>query len=474
MLLIIIDISVERDNFAAVKKLFLFSSVLFSVALGLNEMSLAQAPFSLPPRGYILPPPGGGGYAPRPEAAPPASAPRYPRAAAVPDEARPVVAKAKVKAKKAAPPVVAKAAPKKTAAVAKGSSAATKKAAVASNKQPAAAVAKAVPAATKPSGSELARELHPSAKRSLPKSDDAPAKAPKFDDDALIVIAKPIRKVSLNHPWAMPGAGKWMAKMTAQASRKAAPSVLDQPPSIAEVDAPTPLGPESSRIPLSDLSAEEPEISHPVVAEIPPVRVEPTSPKVAAPAAPTPVTVQPTLAAVRPVAFKPAAREGASDFTPGGAKFAEPPPLPPAKPIGNMSSGLGNLTINADRADTDNEKNIASFHGDVELSCERFQMKADHVVANLGDESTGGGLKKVVGEGNVTVRMFGADSPGYVGSGSRAVYDPIKETIILSGWPKIEEGTKALVANAASTEILIDTKTNHLTTSGSTKTLIRQ
>ena len=123
--------------------------------------------------------------------------------------------------------------------------------------------------------------------------------------------------------------------------------------------------------------------------------------------------------------------------------------------------------------DNDNVRNIASFHGNVNLSCDRFQMKADKVVANMG-ASESGAMDKVVGEGNVTVRMLGTDAPSFVGSGSRAIFDPATETIILQGWPKVEEGMKALVASSAATEIRIDTKTNRLTTTGSTKTLIRK
>ena len=70
--------------------------------------------------------------------------------------------------------------------------------------------------------------------------------------------------------------------------------------------------------------------------------------------------------------------------------------------------------------------------------------------------------------------MLGTEAPGFVGSGSRAIFDPATDTIILQGWPKVEEGTKALVASSAATEIRIDTKTNRLTTTGSTKTIIRK
>ena len=206
---------------------------------------------------------------------------------------------------------------------------------------------------------------------------------------------------------------------------------------------------------------------------------EPATP----PAKPTlalPPMVKPSMNSVRTASFKPNAPtasapviDSGSDFTPGGATFDEPP-KPKTAPSVTLSPSLGTMTIDAERADSENSKNLVTFNGNVRIDCKRFQMKADKVVSHLRQPDVGGGVEKVVSDGNVTVKMLGTDGPGYVASGSHAIYDPIKETILLTGWPKIEEGNKALVASSAATEILIDTKTSRLTTNGSTKTVIRQ
>jgi lipopolysaccharide transport protein LptA len=142
-----------------------------------------------------------------------------------------------------------------------------------------------------------------------------------------------------------------------------------------------------------------------------------------------------------------------------------------------LSPSLGALSIDAERADSETEQNRVTFNGNVTMNCTRFVLKADKVVTNMqGEESGSNGIQKVVSEGHVVVHMYapGGVGPGYIATGNQAFYDPEKETLLLTGWPKIEEGNKALVASSAATEILIDTKTGRLTTTGSTRTVIKQ
>ncbi len=198
-------------------------------------------------------------------------------------------------------------------------------------------------------------------------------------------------------------------------------------------------------------------------------------------------TVQPTLASMQPAAYrtappspppavKPTPREATTEFT-SEAKFsaADTPPPTATKPAVKLSPSLGALSIDADRADTEDDKNRVSFNGNVNLTCERFTLKADKLIANLAEKDDASGVKKVLSEGHVVVNMNGAEagSPGFIASGSSAIYDPEKETMLLKGWPKIEEGNKSLIASSAATEILIDTKTGRLTTTGSTKTVLK-
>ncbi len=470
------------------KKSSPFYSLLFLVFAGLLGPTLGQAPFTLPPRGYILPPSGGSGSPPRPQYAPAPARP-YPapsvqnRPASAPKAGPVPVASSKPKPA----PVVAKAAPKKTPVVSTKKS--PTKTAVASAKKkttPASVATTKVPTSKamdpKPAsrGNALARDLHQPANnlavssKSVSSLDRAPNL--KGDEPEIVVRIAP-KKVVLDGPWGIPDSTKWLTSLAAKQSRPKAPvpSVLDQPPSLAATEVLAPTAMADASLPIEEISPPEPEVLKPIPVVRPTAPAAEPAPIAVTTPQPTKVLIQPTLAAVRPAAYQrnEPDPEPSSDFTPGGSTFDEPPPPAPAKPIANLSPSLGNLAIDADRVDNDNVHNIASFHGNVNLSCDRFQMKADKVVANMGT-SESGAMDKVVGEGNVTVRMLGTDAPGFVGSGSRAIFDPATETIILQGWPKVEEGTKALVASSAATEIRIDTKTNRLTTTGSTKTLLRK
>lgn len=475
------------------KKLSPFYSLLTLVFAGLLAPTFGQAPFTLPPRGYILPPAGGNGAPPRPQYAPAPTRP-YPgpgaqsRPASAPRATAPKARPAPIVSPKPKPaPVVAKAKPKKAPVVstkkqpAKPAVASTKKKpsppSVATNKVPSSKVLEPKPASK---GNALASDLHRPA-ANLDVSSKSPAsvdRAPnlKSDEPEIVVKIAP-KKVVLDGPWGVPDSTKWLTSLVAKQSEPKAPlpSVLDQPPSLAATEVLAPPALTDASLPIEEISPPEPEVLRPTPAVRPTAPVEERAPIAATPPPPAKVFVQPTLAAVRPAAYQlnEPDPEPSSDFTPGGPTFDEPPPPAPAKPIANLSPSLGNLAIDADRVDNDNVRNIASFHGNVNLSCDRFQMKADKVVANMGT-SESGAMDKVVGEGNVTVRMLGTDAPAFVGSGSRAIFDPATETIILQGWPKVEEGMKALVASSAATEIRIDTKTNRLTTTGSTKTLIRK
>ncbi len=234
--------------------------------------------------------------------------------------------------------------------------------------------------------------------------------------------------------------------------------------------------PDPAELPLPSHEAEPSKLLSTPTLESPSLALAPPPPRPSAP-------VKPTLAAVKTASFRPADAPAESsaesvDF-PAEAKFSAPdtPPPPVApKPTVKISPGLGALSIDAERADSETAKNRVTFNGNVSMNCTRFTLKADKVIADMqGDDGSGSGVQKVVSEGHVVVNMNAPDGvgAGYIASGNRAIYDPEQETLLISGWPKIEEGNKALVASSAATEILIDTKTGRLTTTGSTKTMIK-
>lgn len=184
----------------------------------------------------------------------------------------------------------------------------------------------------------------------------------------------------------------------------------------------------------------------------------------------SPVTVTPSLANVRNAAFQPPPAPATTDFYPAPPEPIEPPPV--VTPQITPNSSLGKVTIDAERADSENDDNRVTFTGNVQVNCQKFQLRADKVFAYMKPRESGGGMQKVEAIGKVVVRMNGEGGKGFTALSNRAFFDPSAETIRLVGWPKIEEGARALVANSVETEIIIDTKTGRLTTTGGTKTVL--
>ncbi len=210
--------------------------------------------------------------------------------------------------------------------------------------------------------------------------------------------------------------------------------------------------------------------------DLPPAAAPPPAPSKPA------VAVTPSMKHVRPTAYQaPTAPSTApsrpTEIQPSPDFFPSPPAQPEAAfdtPELPVNPKLGAMTIDAERADSDNEKNTVTFSGNVSVDCKRFALRADRVVSHLRPKTKGGGTGKVEAFGKVIVHMNGENGRGYTATGSKAIFDPENETIRLTGWPKIEEAGKALIANSPSTEILIDTRSSRLTTTGATKTLLNR
>jgi lipopolysaccharide transport protein LptA len=261
-------------------------------------------------------------------------------------------------------------------------------------------------------------------------------------------------------------------------------ALIDTPPETHFEPEPEPSARGGGSTPLASSSAPQSELlptpAAPVIASKPKIS---TPVEVVAPPQPkerTVAMVKPNLAAVRPAAYRPDSaldlpQTSAEEFRSEATFSAPDTPPAPTKPAVKLSPSLGALSIDAERADSETASNRVTFNGNVTMTCTRFTLKADKVVANMQAGDDANGVQKVVSEGHVVVNMNAPDGqgPGYIATGNQATYDPETETLRITGWPKIEEGNKALVASAANTEILIDTKSGRLTTTGSTKTLIK-
>lgn len=92
--------------------------------------------------------------------------------------------------------------------------------------------------------------------------------------------------------------------------------------------------------------------------------------------------------------------------------------------------------------------------------------------------STGGGLEKVIAEGNVVIvqekpATDGTSAPvRYVAKSERAEYESASGNVTLTGWPQVQQGINTQVATEASTMMVLN-RNGQMHTSGGSKTLIQ-
>ena len=75
--------------------------------------------------------------------------------------------------------------------------------------------------------------------------------------------------------------------------------------------------------------------------------------------------------------------------------------------------------------------------------------------------------------GNVVIRMLEDRRPtGHVGTSRKAIYRPDEGQVTLSGWPRIRQDAKELVAVTADTKMLLYTN-GRVKTQGRARTILR-
>jgi lipopolysaccharide transport protein LptA len=176
---------------------------------------------------------------------------------------------------------------------------------------------------------------------------------------------------------------------------------------------------------------------------------------------------------------------------------ARPNPQPdatPAAPAARPATSLNSTThpgdalqtdIYADKeAEFDSKTRSGVFRGNVRVEDPEFTITSDVLTVYLDKEENG--LREAIATGNVTIvqRKTAAKSktgkaekktetPASVGKGEKLVYEGATGKATLSGWPQALQGINLIKATEPGT-IMIFNRGGKMTTSGKTKTEIRQ
>lgn len=152
------------------------------------------------------------------------------------------------------------------------------------------------------------------------------------------------------------------------------------------------------------------------------------------------------------------------------ADFQDSPP--PADPLEAVLPDEAGYNIVADEVtNIELGKQRVVFKGNVRMKSPQFYLTSHQLVIFLGkDKST---MKSAEATGDVNVRLTNvpAEKACRTQSG-KAVYDPNKDTLTLSDWPKIKSQSQEQIAAAADTKMTIVTKTGKMSTDGKALTRI--
>lgn len=129
--------------------------------------------------------------------------------------------------------------------------------------------------------------------------------------------------------------------------------------------------------------------------------------------------------------------------------------------------------IDADAATNfDLNSETVVFSGNVSLKCVDFHLRADRlvVVMQKGKQSA---MKRLVANGKVDVHLTGVpEEEVYRGRAEEATYDPSKNIITFTGWPRINGHGREHIAAEPSTKMTLHTVKPKLETSGRAQTRI--
>jgi len=142
--------------------------------------------------------------------------------------------------------------------------------------------------------------------------------------------------------------------------------------------------------------------------------------------------------------------------------------LPAFDPVPN---GEG-YSITADAASHfDMGNKTVTFSGNVALQNSAFTLHAKRLVVHLDSES--GQMKRMVANGDVDVALTqGEVEQRFRGWGEEAVFEPVSNSIVMQGWPRILGHGREHRAASATTKMTIHLQPSKLVTEGRAQTRI--
>ena len=169
----------------------------------------------------------------------------------------------------------------------------------------------------------------------------------------------------------------------------------------------------------------------------------------------------------------------------------ETPTPAPATTPGAPAPQEPTIITATDKSTFDGKDKVAVLYGDVHVKNPQFTLNADKLTVyfhkdvegtkkdpgtkkspaptpsptpkpGASDPGTqqGGGIEKVVAEGNVVIVSDRPDNNGgppvhYVGKGEKVVYTPATGEAIISGWPQLQQGMNTMSATDSATVIYL-------------------
>ncbi|CAN5667491.1 hypothetical protein BH11VER1_BH11VER1_17150 [soil metagenome] len=128
--------------------------------------------------------------------------------------------------------------------------------------------------------------------------------------------------------------------------------------------------------------------------------------------------------------------------------------------------------ITADEATKlDMTGNNVIFNGHVMMTSPQFKLSADQLIVHLGsDKKT---FKFIEANQSVRVELVGVpEEKRYRGQSQKAIYEPSKDSIVLTGWPKVQGQGQELIAAEEKTKITMFSKTGKMFTEGRAQTRV--
>lgn len=152
------------------------------------------------------------------------------------------------------------------------------------------------------------------------------------------------------------------------------------------------------------------------------------------------------------------------------AGYSDTPPArdPLADPI---AAGSGYQITSDEVSRLDMETGRVVFNKNVHMVSPQFDLTCNQLVVHLGQDKNTMQLSEA--HGSVNILLTGVPpEKAYRGQSSDAVFDPHKDLIILTGWPKAKGASQEQVAAESTTRMTLYTKSGRLVTEGRAQTRV--